>query len=60
MFPAFHALVPPGEYAELGEKFEDKEEDLFGKGGFANVVEQMAAIERMLDVYNLAAFDPAP
>ena len=42
LFPAFPALLPEKEYKELGEKFEDTEQQLFGKNGFENIVNQIA------------------
>ena len=36
LFPAFRKLVPKKQYGELGEQFEDKEHELFGKAGFGD------------------------
>lgn len=58
LFPAFKQLVSPAEYKELGEKFEDEETKLFGKGGFEKNVDQIAAIEKELGIYDLAQFTP--
>jgi hemerythrin-like domain-containing protein len=38
LFPAFQALIPPEEFATMGETFEDQEEELFGRDGFEKVV----------------------
>jgi hemerythrin-like domain-containing protein len=56
LFPAIHSLLTDRQLATLGDTFEDKEHDLFGKDGFENVVEQVAALERNLDIYDLAQF----
>jgi len=45
-------------YHELGEKFEEKEEKLFGKDGFGTIVEEVAALEKALGIYDLAQFTP--
>jgi hypothetical protein len=43
---------------KLGDKFEDKEHELFGSAGFEGLVDQVAKIEQQLGVYNLAEFTP--
>jgi hemerythrin-like domain-containing protein len=53
-FRAFHDLVPPDRYAELGEQFEEREHSLFGEDGFSRMVERVAAIERELSIHDLA------
>jgi hemerythrin-like domain-containing protein len=58
LFPAFRRLVSDKEYKELGEQFEDKEHELFGKEGFENNVKQIADIERQLCIYELSQFTP--
>ena len=58
LFPALHAIVPPKEMAELGERFEDKEHELFGARGFEGVVDQVAAMEKTLGIEDLAQFTP--
>jgi len=58
LFPALRSIVSPREYDELGEMFEEKEEKLFGKGGFGNIVEQVTALEKALGIYDLAQFTP--
>jgi hemerythrin-like domain-containing protein len=59
LFPALHGLLSPEQIHELGEQFEEQEEDLFGEGGFEKAVEQVAAIEKELGIYDLAQFTPA-
>ncbi len=58
LFPAFPGLVSDKEYHDLGEKFEDKEQELFGKNGFENIVNQIADLEKQLGIYDLAQFTP--
>jgi hemerythrin-like domain-containing protein len=58
LFPAFKELVPKEEYEKLGDQFEAREEELFGKNGFQNVVEQVAELERRVGIYDLDQFTP--
>lgn len=58
LFPAFHGIVSKSEYEDLGEKFEDKERELFGKDGFEGVVRQISEIEKKVGLYDLAQFTP--
>jgi hemerythrin-like domain-containing protein len=58
LFPALHRIVSVHEYASLGEDFERKEHQLFGKEGFEGIVEKVASIERELEIYDLAKFTP--
>jgi hemerythrin-like domain-containing protein len=59
LFPALHRLLPAAEIAELGEKFEEEEDRLFGEGGFEKTADRVAAIEKELGIYDLAQFTPA-
>jgi hemerythrin-like domain-containing protein len=59
LFPAFRKVVGRKGYRELGEQFEDREHELFGKEGFETVVRQVADLERSLGIYDLAKFTPA-
>jgi hemerythrin-like domain-containing protein len=59
LFPAFRRIVSANEYASLGEDFEKKEHDLFGEDGFEKHVEEVARIEKVLGIYELAQFTPA-
>ncbi len=56
LFPAFHAIVSPQEFYQLGELFEQKEAKLLGKKGFETIVERIANTERMLQIHDLASF----
>jgi len=58
LFPAFHDRVPPREYDQLGDRFEDRENQLFGDHGFEHMVEKVATIEKALGIYDLARFTP--
>jgi hypothetical protein len=58
LFPAFRRIVPPKEFDALGEQFEDKEHELFGKEGFEGIVQQVSVLERQLGTYDLDQFTP--
>ncbi len=59
IFPALRSLVSDKQLGELGETFEDKEHQLFGKDGFEGVVREVEAIERELGILDLGQFTPA-
>src|SRR3954466_3842860 len=56
LFPALHKIVPARRLKELGEQFEKEEDRLFGEEGFEKTVEQVAAIEKQLGIYDLSRF----
>lgn len=58
LFPALHGVVTAKELKELGEKFEKEEDRLFGDEGFEKTVDQVAAIEKQLGIYDLSRFTP--
>jgi hemerythrin-like domain-containing protein len=58
LFPAFRKIVSDHEYDSLGEEFENNEQKLFGKDGFETMVDKVAALEKQLGIYELAAFTP--
>ncbi len=58
LFPAFRSIVSPREFDELGEKFEDKEQELFGKEGFEKMVDAVGEIEKKLGIFDLKQFTP--
>jgi hemerythrin-like domain-containing protein len=58
LFPAIRQVVSKQEYAALGEDFEKKEHELFGKEGFEGMVDRVAAIEKELGLYDLGQFTP--
>lgn len=59
LFPAFRGIVSAHEYGALGDDFEKKEDDLFGEEGFFKVVDQVAALEKKLGIYELSQFTPS-
>jgi hemerythrin-like domain-containing protein len=58
LFPAFRSIVSSHEYNALGEDFEKKEDELFGDEGFFKVVDQVAALEKKLGIFDLSRFTP--
>lgn len=58
VFPELHNLVSQKEFKKLGEIFENIEEKKFGKEGFKHIVDEIAAIEQVLGIYNLSQFTP--
>jgi hemerythrin-like domain-containing protein len=59
LFPALYEVASAQDIKDLGEQFEDEEHRLFGKEGFEENVEKVAAIEKQLGIYDLAQFTPA-
>jgi hemerythrin-like domain-containing protein len=58
LFAALHTVVPPKGYEEMGDKFEEIEHQKLGTNGFENAVNQVAAMEKTLGIYDLAQFTP--
>jgi hemerythrin-like domain-containing protein len=58
LFPALHAIVSAHEFDSMGDEFERKEQQLFGKNGFENVVEEVASLEKKVGLYELSKFTP--
>ncbi len=58
LFPEFRKIVSMHEYDALGDDFEKKEHQLFGEDGFEKNVSEVASIEKMLGIYDLAQFTP--
>jgi hemerythrin-like domain-containing protein len=58
LFPALYEITSASEVKEMGEQFEEQEHRLFGKEGFEDNVEKVAAIEKQLGIYDLAKFTP--
>jgi len=58
LFPAFHEIVSGHEYDALGDDFEKREHELFGKEGFEGMVDRVAEIEKLLGIYDLSQFTP--
>ncbi|MDD5691749.1 MAG: hemerythrin domain-containing protein [Candidatus Omnitrophica bacterium] len=59
LLPALRKFISEKEYDELGDKFEDKERELFGENGFENIVKEVEDIEKSLGIYELSRFTPA-
>jgi hemerythrin-like domain-containing protein len=58
LFPALRKIVSSHEFGALGEDFEKKEHQLFGKDGFERMVDKVAGIEKRLGIYDLGQFTP--
>jgi hemerythrin-like domain-containing protein len=58
LFPALHKIMPTQRMKDLGEQFEKEEDRLFGEEGFEKTVEQVAVIEKQLDIYELSKYTP--
>ncbi len=58
LFPAIHSLFSREEFYKLGDRFEDREKDLFGEGGFERIVGQVAELENRLNIHELSRFTP--
>ncbi|MFF4615547.1 hemerythrin domain-containing protein [Nonomuraea jabiensis] len=58
VFPAMREVIPPKEFAEMAETFEDEEHRRFGAAGFTGIVGQVADIEKSLGIYDLNQFTP--
>jgi len=58
LFPAFRSIVGRAAYRELGEQFEEQEHARFGEQGFATTVVEIARLEVMLGIGDLASFTP--
>lgn len=56
LLPAFRTTFDAEGYRELGERFEEREHQLFGESGFEDVVAQIAEIEVALGIHDLARF----
>lgn len=61
VFPAWKEVVSAKEYDELTDRFEELEQQMFGKDGFEDAVARIAAIEETIGIANLASVTaPAP
>jgi hemerythrin-like domain-containing protein len=58
LFPALHKVFSARQLKDLGEQFEKEEDRLFGDEGFEKTVDQVAALEKSLGVYDLEQFTP--
>jgi hemerythrin-like domain-containing protein len=61
VFPAWKQTMSTDQLDEMGDKFEDIEQDQFGEDGFENAVTQIGDIESALGLDDLAQFTaPSP
>jgi hemerythrin-like domain-containing protein len=58
LFPALHEIISRHEFDALGEDFEKREHDLFGKEGFEGQVAKVGELEKTLGIYDLEQFTP--
>lgn len=58
LFPALHQIVSAHEFDALGDDFEKKEHELFGKEGFEGMVVKVGELEKQLGIFDLAQFTP--
>jgi hemerythrin-like domain-containing protein len=58
VFPAWKAALSGHQLEEMGEKFEDIEKKQFGKDGFEDAVKQIADIEQVAGLADIAQFTP--
>jgi len=59
LFPAIRGIVSKHEFESMGDDFEKREHQLFGKGGFEVFVDRVGEIEKKLGIYDLGQFTPA-
>ncbi|SDM48754.1 hemerythrin domain-containing protein [Allokutzneria albata] len=60
VFPVFRETVPAKQFNELSRILEDEEDRRFGTRGFAYIVNEVADIEKALDIHDLSQFTPPP
>ena len=60
LFPAIRSLMTAKEFDEMGDRFEDKERQLFGEHGFETIVAQVAEFEKTLGIFDLSQFTAKP
>lgn len=58
LFPALHSIVSKHEYDAMGEEFERIERKTFGGDGFDMAVDQVTALEKQFDIYDISKFTP--
>lgn len=58
LFPALRSIVSAHEFGAIGEDFEKREHQLFGKDGFEGMVDKVDSIERMFGIEGLERFTP--
>jgi len=60
VFPAWKQTMSTDQLDEMGDKFEDIEQDQLGEDGFENALAQIGDIESALGLDDLAQFTPPP
>ncbi|MFN2531987.1 MAG: hemerythrin domain-containing protein [Pyrinomonadaceae bacterium] len=60
VFPAWKAVIGDDELAELGERFEQIEQQQFGEDGFEDAVKRIGDIEESLGLAKLELFTASP
>jgi hemerythrin-like domain-containing protein len=58
LFPALRTILSPKQVAALGDRMEEDEHKVLGDEGFERTVDQVAAIEKQLGIYDLKQFTP--
>jgi hemerythrin-like domain-containing protein len=58
VFPTFRSILTASQIDEYGRTFTDLQQRQFGPNGFADVVGQVATIERSLGTYDLDQYTP--
>ena len=58
LFPALRSIISGNDYDSLGEQFEKREHEVFGKEGFEGMLEKVASIEKAMGIYDLSKFTP--
>jgi hemerythrin-like domain-containing protein len=58
LFPALRAIVSPRQVEALGARMEADEKKVLGAEGFEKAVAEVASLEQMLGIYELAQFTP--
>ncbi len=59
ILPRFRTLITDEDYKNLSHLVEEHEENLIGEGGFGRLIDDVAAIEMVLGIYDLSQFTPA-
>ncbi len=58
LFPALRTILTPKEVLSLGDRMEELEHKVLGDEGFEKSVDQVAALEKQLGIYDLNQFTP--
>ena len=60
IFPAWKQTMSAKQYDEMGDKFEEIEQQQFGADGYETAVKQISEIERSLGLFDLSQFTAPP